>query len=130
MKNLIRLKIFISQSANNNLIFFISNGILSAMTFTLIPIYGSVLFTIEIVAEKNNQIFYGRSFFVDDGLISILFIPILKDKEMYSVRRNNISFFLKDAYDKLSLASFNRREQINTRLCKEEYIDETFSQRW
>lgn len=86
-----KVSVYIREKFNNSLSFAIVNISIAAISNTIIPVYLSTSFEIDVYVTGVGDSLAHQSYIVhDEGLISILALPFMFTRSLHSVRSNNI----------------------------------------
>lgn len=98
------------QHFANNFVISLLNAAVTLHTFTIIPMYYDSSFDFVITVNRGGA--YSEDFYAysnDRGLMSVLAIPFLYNRELINVRRNNIE----NAFFKSSIQGTSRHEVLS-----------------
>lgn len=89
-----KIKVKIREVSTNNETLRVLNLAATALTYSIIPLYDSAKYEIEveIIGDKSEKRI--KSWFTEEGLISILAIPFIFNRNYYSVTKLKIEQLL------------------------------------
>lgn len=85
------VRVYIHLKSNVSLAQGLVNALFSTITYTLIPMYGSITYNIDVQYYDGKSLKFKSASLVNEGMFSALFLPAMPFvKSLQMVRRNNV----------------------------------------
>lgn len=84
------INIYIEEKVDISVAQGMANTIISVLTYTVIPVYNSIIYSIDVERVRNGKSEFWSTQVTNESLGSVLVLPFVYGKSNRSVLRNNI----------------------------------------
>ena len=85
-----KVSVYLQLKRTTDLALILASTMVSVLTFTIIPAYGSMDFLIDVKISNGDKVKFWSAKSEDAGLISVLVLPWMYSRHLFKARRNNI----------------------------------------